>query len=143
MTLLAVDIHAAINMRIGLCASAGGGGDIAFHFRYTPAFFSFCFVFPVTAPGINCLQEKEFEVTNEYIFALGSHVIYWSSKDVSLFVAQQVVADAIAAEDAAGGTAAAAAAAGATAGAATPARRRKTQEQEWGTAEPAGAEGAI
>ena len=41
-------------------------------------------------------QEKEFEITNEYIFALGSHVIYWSSKDVSLFVAQQVVADAIA-----------------------------------------------
>lgn len=33
-------------------------------------------------------------MTNEYIFALGSHVIYWSSKDVSLFVAQQVVADA-------------------------------------------------
>ncbi|CAN0172370.1 unnamed protein product, partial [Hapterophycus canaliculatus] len=28
-----------------------------------------------------CLQEKEFEVTNEYIFALGSHVIYWGSKD--------------------------------------------------------------
>ncbi|CAM9239974.1 unnamed protein product [Ectocarpus sp. 8 AP-2014] len=46
-----------------------------------------------------CLQEKEFEVTNEYIFALGSHVIYWSSKDVSLFVAQQVVADATAASD--------------------------------------------
>lgn len=45
-------------------------------------------------------QEKEFEVTNEYIFALGSHVIYWSSKDVSLFVAQQVVADAIADADA-------------------------------------------
>ncbi|CAM9633698.1 unnamed protein product [Scytosiphon promiscuus] len=45
-----------------------------------------------------CLQEKEFEVTNEYIFALGSHVIYWGSKDVSLFVAQQVVADAIAGE---------------------------------------------
>lgn len=44
----------------------------------------------------NQTQEKEFEVTNEYIFALGSHVIYWSSKDVSLFVAQQVVADAIA-----------------------------------------------
>lgn len=43
-------------------------------------------------------QEKEFEVTNEYIFALGSHVIYWGSKDVSLFVAQQVVADAIAGE---------------------------------------------
>lgn len=42
-------------------------------------------------------QEKEFEVTNEYIFALGSHVIYWSSKDVSLFVAQQVYSDAIAA----------------------------------------------
>eukprot|EP00903_Cladosiphon_okamuranus_P007816 g7562.t1 len=47
-----------------------------------------------------CLQEKEFEVTNEYIFALGSHVIYWSSKDVSLFVAQQVVADAVADADA-------------------------------------------
>ncbi|CAN0198976.1 unnamed protein product, partial [Laminaria digitata] len=46
-----------------------------------------------------CLQEKEFEVTNEYIFALGSHVIYWSSKDVSLFIAQQVVADAVAADD--------------------------------------------
>lgn len=38
-------------------------------------------------------------MTNEYIFALGSHVIYWSSKDVSLFVAQQVVADATAASD--------------------------------------------
>lgn len=65
-------------------------------------------------------QEKEFEVTNEYIFALGSHVIYWSSKDVSLFVAQQVVADAIAAEGArgtAGVRVAAAAAAGAAAGA--------------------------
>lgn len=56
-------------------------------------------------------QEKEFEVTNEYIFALGSHVIYWSSKDVSLFIAQQVVADAVAADDGA-----AAAQAAATAG---------------------------
>lgn len=46
-----------------------------------------------------CSQEKEFEVTNEYIFALGSHVIYWSSKDVSLFVAQQVVADAMNTKD--------------------------------------------
>lgn len=41
-------------------------------------------------------------MTNEYIFALGSHVIYWSSKDVSLFVAHQVFADALAASDAPG-----------------------------------------
>lgn len=38
-------------------------------------------------------------MTNEYIFALGSHVIYWTSKDVSLFIAQQVVADAVASDD--------------------------------------------
>lgn len=39
------------------------------------------------------LQEKEFEVTNEYIFALGSHVLYWASKDVSLFIAQRILAE--------------------------------------------------
>lgn len=49
-------------------------------------------------PCVQNVQEKEFEITNEYLFALGSHVIYWSSKDVSLFVAQQVVADATAEE---------------------------------------------
>ena len=54
-----------------------------------------CFVFVL----VERPQEKEFEVTNEYIFALGSHVIYWTSKDVSLFIAQQVVADAVAADD--------------------------------------------
>lgn len=57
-------------------------------------------------------------MTNEYIFALGSHVIYWSSKDVSLFVAQQVVADAVAADAAqAGKTEVTAAAVGAIAAA--------------------------
>lgn len=65
-------------------------------------------------------QEKEFEITNEYIFALGSHVIYWSSKDVSLFVAQQVLADAIAhpRDEAAAGVSGAAARARTTAAAA-------------------------
>jgi DDHD domain len=37
------------------------------------------------------LQEKEIEVTNEYIFALGAHVIYWTSKDLSLFMAKQIM----------------------------------------------------
>ncbi|CAM9395019.1 unnamed protein product [Phaeothamnion confervicola] len=37
------------------------------------------------------LQEKEIEVTNEYIFALGAHVIYWTTKDLSLFMAKQIM----------------------------------------------------
>ncbi|CAN0260314.1 unnamed protein product [Discosporangium mesarthrocarpum] len=46
-------------------------------------------LFPISC--FLCVQEKEIEVTNEYIFALGAHVIYWTSKDLSLFVAKQVM----------------------------------------------------
>lgn len=37
------------------------------------------------------LQENEIEVTNEYLFALTAHVIYWTNRDASLFVAQQLL----------------------------------------------------
>uniref|UniRef100_A0A7R9YCD7 DDHD domain-containing protein n=1 Tax=Pinguiococcus pyrenoidosus TaxID=172671 RepID=A0A7R9YCD7_9STRA len=37
------------------------------------------------------LQEKEIEITNEYVFAIGAHVIYWSSKDLSYFIAEQLL----------------------------------------------------
>lgn len=35
-------------------------------------------------------QEKEIEITNEYIFALGAHVLYWASKDLSNFFLLQI-----------------------------------------------------
>lgn len=37
------------------------------------------------------LQENEIEVTNEYLFALTAHVIYWTNRDASLFVAQHLL----------------------------------------------------
>lgn len=36
------------------------------------------------------VQEKEIEITNEYIFALGAHVLYWASKDLSNFLLLQI-----------------------------------------------------
>mmetsp|Transcript_22566 Transcript_22566/g.29547 ORF Transcript_22566/g.29547 Transcript_22566/m.29547 type:complete len:1225 (-) Transcript_22566:245-3919(-) len=36
------------------------------------------------------LQEKEIEVTNEYIFAITAHVLYWQNKDLSLFMARHL-----------------------------------------------------
>jgi len=36
------------------------------------------------------LQEKEIEVTNEYIFAITAHVLYWQNKDLSLFIARHL-----------------------------------------------------
>lgn len=36
-------------------------------------------------------QEKEIEITNEYIFALGAHVLYWGSKDLTNFIVMQLV----------------------------------------------------
>nr|CCA16676.1 phospholipase putative [Albugo laibachii Nc14] len=40
-----------------------------------------------------CLQENEIEITNEYLFALTAHVIYWTNRDASLFVAQHLMGD--------------------------------------------------
>ncbi|KAG7383859.1 S23-interacting protein [Phytophthora pseudosyringae] len=37
------------------------------------------------------LQENEIEIANEYLFALTAHVIYWSNRDASLFVAQKLI----------------------------------------------------
>ena len=37
------------------------------------------------------LQEKEIESANEYVAALNAHSAYWSEKDLSLFVARQIV----------------------------------------------------
>jgi phospholipase DDHD2 len=37
------------------------------------------------------LQEKELEVANEYVAALNAHSSYWLEKDLSLFVARQIV----------------------------------------------------
>ncbi|TYZ62563.1 hypothetical protein PybrP1_004764 [[Pythium] brassicae (nom. inval.)] len=37
------------------------------------------------------LQENEIEIANEYLFALTAHVIYWSNRDASLFVAQKMI----------------------------------------------------
>lgn len=39
------------------------------------------------------LQENEIEITNEYLFALTAHVIYWTNRDASLFVAQHLMGD--------------------------------------------------
>ncbi|GMH56920.1 hypothetical protein TrRE_jg5291, partial [Triparma retinervis] len=36
------------------------------------------------------LQEKEIESTNEYLFALGAHSMYWGEKDLSLFIYRQL-----------------------------------------------------
>lgn len=40
-----------------------------------------------------CLQENEIEITNEYLFALTAHVIYWSNRDASLFIVKQLYID--------------------------------------------------
>jgi hypothetical protein len=37
------------------------------------------------------LQENEIEITNEYLFALTAHVIYWTNRDASLFVAKKLL----------------------------------------------------
>lgn len=37
------------------------------------------------------LQEKEIENANEYVSALAAHSSYWIEKDVSLFIARQIV----------------------------------------------------
>jgi hypothetical protein len=37
------------------------------------------------------LQEKEFENANEYVFAVGAHSAYWDEKDLSLFIAQELM----------------------------------------------------
>ena len=37
------------------------------------------------------LQEKEIESTNEYLFALGAHSMYWSEKDLSYFIAKELL----------------------------------------------------
>jgi len=37
------------------------------------------------------LQEKEIESANEYVAALNAHSSYWTEKDLSLFVARQIV----------------------------------------------------
>lgn len=37
------------------------------------------------------LQENEIEIANEYLFALTAHVIYWSNRDASLFLAQKMI----------------------------------------------------
>jgi hypothetical protein len=41
------------------------------------------------------LQEKEIEHANEYVAALAAHSSYWIEKDLSLFVAQQVLHSAV------------------------------------------------
>lgn len=45
------------------------------------------------------LQENEIEIANEYLFALTAHVIYWSNRDASLFVAQKLVLEPADADD--------------------------------------------
>ena len=40
------------------------------------------------------LQEKEIESTNEYLFALGAHSMYWSEKDLSYFIAKELLRNA-------------------------------------------------
>ncbi len=37
------------------------------------------------------LQEKEFENANEYEFAVGAHSAYWEEKDLSLFIAKELM----------------------------------------------------
>ena len=37
------------------------------------------------------LQEKEIENANEYIFALGAHSGYWKEKDLSFFIAREIL----------------------------------------------------
>jgi len=37
------------------------------------------------------LQEKEIEKTNEYVFALGAHSAYWDEKDLTSFVAREIL----------------------------------------------------
>lgn len=51
------------------------------------SFGSLCQGFPIDYT----LQENEIEIANEYLFALTAHVIYWSNRDASLFVAQKLI----------------------------------------------------
>jgi hypothetical protein len=43
-----------------------------------------------TPPYPTNTQEKEIEVANEYIFAIGAHVLYWGSKDLCNFIVKHV-----------------------------------------------------
>lgn len=36
------------------------------------------------------LQESEVETANEYVFALGSHSAYWSTKDLAMFIGKEI-----------------------------------------------------
>jgi hypothetical protein len=36
------------------------------------------------------LQEKEIEISNEYVFAIGAHSAYWDAKDLSMFIAKEI-----------------------------------------------------
>ena len=36
------------------------------------------------------LQEKEIEISNEYVFAIGAHSAYWDEKDLSMFIAKEL-----------------------------------------------------
>lgn len=44
------------------------------------------------------LQEKEIENANEYVFAIGAHSAYWDEKDLSLFIAREVIRSRLDAE---------------------------------------------
>ena len=46
----------------------------------------------ISAVGdIQMLQEKEIENANEYVAALAAHSCYWTEKDLSLFLARQII----------------------------------------------------
>ena len=36
------------------------------------------------------IQEREIEQSNNYIFAMGAHCVYWNNKDLTLFIAEQI-----------------------------------------------------
>lgn len=58
-----------------------------------PTYGSLCEGFPIDYS----LQENELEITNEYLFALTAHVIYWGNRDASLFIAKQLLESNVAA----------------------------------------------
>lgn len=37
------------------------------------------------------LQESEVETANEYVFALGAHSAYWAAKDLTMFIAKEII----------------------------------------------------
>uniref|UniRef100_A0A7S2PMJ7 DDHD domain-containing protein n=1 Tax=Leptocylindrus danicus TaxID=163516 RepID=A0A7S2PMJ7_9STRA len=37
------------------------------------------------------LQESEVETANEYVFALGAHSAYWAAKDLTMFIAREII----------------------------------------------------